>query len=79
MDVLFEKKIQSPRTEIWRMFDRIAKRYDLLNHLLSLGQDIRWRKKVARFLAQKNDQYILDLATGTGDQLITYVLYHRAD
>ena len=69
MDVLIEKKKQLPRTEIWRMFDRIAERYDLLNHLLSLGQDIRWRKKVARFLIEKDDQYILDLATGTGDQL----------
>ena len=43
---------------------------DFLNHLLSFGQDIRWRKKVARFLTQNNDQYILDLATGTGDQLL---------
>jgi demethylmenaquinone methyltransferase/2-methoxy-6-polyprenyl-1,4-benzoquinol methylase len=70
MEVLIEKKKQPPRIEIWRMFDRIARRYDLLNHLLSLGQDIRWRKKVARFLANKYDQYILDLATGTGDQLL---------
>ena len=70
MDVLIEKKKQPPRTGIWRMFDRIARRYDLLNHLLSLGQDIRWRKKVARFLVNKYDQYILDLATGTGDQLL---------
>ncbi|MEE9117632.1 MAG: bifunctional demethylmenaquinone methyltransferase/2-methoxy-6-polyprenyl-1,4-benzoquinol methylase UbiE [Calditrichia bacterium] len=70
MDVLIEKKKQPPRIEIWRMFDRIARRYDLLNHLLSLGQDIRWRKKVARFLVNKYDQYILDLATGTGDQLL---------
>jgi demethylmenaquinone methyltransferase/2-methoxy-6-polyprenyl-1,4-benzoquinol methylase len=70
MEVLIEKKKQPPRIEIWRMFDRIARRYDLLNHLLSLGQDIRWRKKVARFLVNKYDQYILDLATGTGDQLL---------
>jgi len=70
MDVLIEKKKQPPRTGIWRMFDRIARRYDLLNHLLSLGQDIRWRKKVTRFLVNKYDQYILDLATGTGDQLL---------
>jgi demethylmenaquinone methyltransferase/2-methoxy-6-polyprenyl-1,4-benzoquinol methylase len=70
MEVLVEKKKQLPRTDIWRMFDRIAGRYDLLNHLLSLGQDIRWRKKVVRFMIDKNDQYILDLATGTGDQLL---------
>ncbi len=67
---MIEKKKQPPRTGIWRMFDRIARRYDLLNHLLSFGQDIRWRKKVARLLVNKYDQYILDLATGTGDQLL---------
>ena len=52
------------------MFNRIAKQYDFLNHLLSFGQDIRWRKKVARFLVEKDDQNILDLATGTADQLL---------
>jgi demethylmenaquinone methyltransferase/2-methoxy-6-polyprenyl-1,4-benzoquinol methylase len=70
MEIVVEKKKQPPGTDVWRMFDRIAERYDLLNHLLSLGQDIRWRKKVARFLVNKNDQYILDLATGTADQLL---------
>ena len=70
MDVLVEKKEQPPRTDVWQMFDRIAGRYDLLNHLLSLGQDIRWRKKVSHFLDDKENQYILDLATGTGDQLL---------
>lgn len=67
---MITKKIQPPRTDIWLMFDRIAGRYDLLNRLLSFGQDIRWRKQVARFLANHNKQYILDLATGTGDQLL---------
>ena len=64
------RKIQPSRTDIWRMFNRIAGRYDLLNRLLSFGQDIRWRKQVARFLANHNKQYLLDLATGTGDQLL---------
>ena len=61
---------QPSKVEVWRMFDRIARRYDLLNHLLSLGQDIRWRKKVGRLLPPGEDQFILDLATGTGDQLL---------
>ena len=70
MEALAGTHKQPQHVEVWHMFDRIARRYDLLNHLLSVGQDIRWRKKVARFLTEKSDQYILDLATGTGDQLL---------
>lgn len=55
------------------MFDRIAGSYDLLNHLLSFGLDILWRKKVACFLSDRSDQHVLDLATGTADQLISLV------
>jgi len=61
------------RTKAWQMFNRIASRYDLLNHLLSFGQDIRWRKKVAGVLPDGRDLHMLDLATGTGDQLIYLV------
>jgi demethylmenaquinone methyltransferase/2-methoxy-6-polyprenyl-1,4-benzoquinol methylase len=53
------------------MFDRIAARYDLLNHLLSAGQDIRWRAKVKKYLPARNDLELLDIATGTGDQLLS--------
>ena len=58
------------RQNVWQMFDRIAHRYDLLNHLLSFGQDIIWRKKMRRFLPSRYPLDILDMATGTGDQLI---------
>ena len=70
MEVVVENKKQPPRTDVWQMFDRIAGRYDLLNRLLSFGQDIRWRKGVGQFLANQENQYLLDLATGTGDQLL---------
>jgi demethylmenaquinone methyltransferase/2-methoxy-6-polyprenyl-1,4-benzoquinol methylase len=53
------------------MFDRIAHRYDLLNRLLSFGQDVIWRKKVTGHLKDTPNQSILDLATGTADLLIT--------
>lgn len=49
------------------MFAQIAPRYDLMNHLLSLGIDIRWRKKVVRRLRLDQDLPILDCCTGTGD------------
>jgi demethylmenaquinone methyltransferase/2-methoxy-6-polyprenyl-1,4-benzoquinol methylase len=73
MEALADTDKQTQHMEVWQMFDRIVRRYDLLNHILSFGQDIRWRKKVALFLTEKSDQYILDLATGTGDQLISII------
>lgn len=53
------------------MFDNIARRYDFLNHLLSLGIDRYWRKKAVGFLKDKKSFTILDVATGTGDLAIT--------
>jgi len=58
------------RDRVWTMFDRIASRYDFLNHMLSLGQDVIWRKRVARHLKDYYPQRVLDLATGTADQII---------
>ncbi len=49
------------------MFDGIAERYDLLNRIISLGIDQRWRKKTADALALPENGRVLDLATGTGD------------
>lgn len=48
------------------MFDAVADRYDLLNDVLSLGQDRRWRSIVARLVAAKPGDLVLDLAAGTG-------------
>ena len=59
------------RADVWRMFDRIAPTYDLVNRLLSFGLDIRWRKKVATHMPAERDMVLLDLATGTGDQVIS--------
>ncbi len=61
---------QPSRREVWKMFDRIAHRYDLLNRLLSLGQDVVWRKRVAKHLPPQPGLHLLDVATGTGDLLI---------
>jgi demethylmenaquinone methyltransferase / 2-methoxy-6-polyprenyl-1,4-benzoquinol methylase len=57
---------KSPR-RIAGMFDRIAARYDLLNHLLSLGIDRRWRARAVGALHLAGGEIVLDLCTGTGD------------
>ena len=49
------------------MFTRIAKRYDLMNRLMTGGQDIRWRKRVIELARLKDNASLLDLGTGTGD------------
>lgn len=52
--------------DVARMFDGVAKRYDLANDVLSLGQDRRWRKHVVAAIDPKPGERILDLAAGTG-------------
>jgi demethylmenaquinone methyltransferase/2-methoxy-6-polyprenyl-1,4-benzoquinol methylase len=54
-------------SEIRGMFGRIAWRYDLLNRVLSLGCDRRWRRAVAARAAQARPARLLDVCTGTGD------------
>ena len=48
------------------MFDGVARRYDLTNDVLSLGQDRRWRRRVLRMAAPQPGEVVLDLAAGTG-------------
>ena len=66
-----EKNLVLPKSDSWKMFNDIAGRYDFLNRLLSLGQDVRWRRALIKFLPDYDGQTILDLATGTADVLIT--------
>ena len=66
-----QKTPDSPsRMQAFKMFDRIAHRYDLLNRLLSGGTDVRWRKTMNRRIPDGKDLRVLDLATGTADVLI---------
>ncbi|MBB5636248.1 demethylmenaquinone methyltransferase/2-methoxy-6-polyprenyl-1,4-benzoquinol methylase [Pedobacter cryoconitis] len=55
------------KEQVTTMFDNIAGTYDFLNHFLSIGIDILWRKKAIRELSALKPQHILDVATGTGD------------
>ena len=52
--------------EVAAMFDDVARRYDLTNDVLSLGQDRRWRKAVVDAVDARPGQKVLDLAAGTG-------------
>jgi demethylmenaquinone methyltransferase/2-methoxy-6-polyprenyl-1,4-benzoquinol methylase len=56
---------------IGQMFDRIAPAYDVLNHLLSLGRDFSWRRRLSDAIVKDKKLRVLDLATGTGDVLIS--------
>ena len=58
-------------TYVRSMFNAIAKNYDFLNHLLSAGIDIWWRKKAMQLLFNYHPKKILDVACGTGDLSIT--------
>jgi len=49
------------------MFDAIAARYDTLNHVLSAGLDVRWRRKLVEALALTERDRVLDVCTGTAD------------
>jgi demethylmenaquinone methyltransferase/2-methoxy-6-polyprenyl-1,4-benzoquinol methylase len=62
---------KNPR-EVAAMFDSIAGRYDLLNDVLSLGQDRYWRRVVAAAVAAVPGEVVLDLAAGTGTSSLRY-------
>lgn len=59
------------RLNVWQMFDRIAHRYDFLNHTLSMGIDVGWRERLAELLPPQSELKLLDLATGTADVPLT--------
>ncbi len=67
-----EQNVRGPGA-VRQMFDSIAKRYDLANHILSCGFDFYWRKRVAEIIAHWRPQRIVDLATGTGDLALAMV------
>ncbi len=52
--------------DVQRMFDAVARRYDLTNDVLSLGQDRRWRREVDAAVDAQYGERVLDLAAGTG-------------
>ena len=58
------------KKEVEDMFDNIAPKYDLLNHVLSMKIDVLWRNTLVKWLNADQPKEVLDVATGTGDLAI---------
>lgn len=65
--VPYKEKEGSKKEQVAEMFNNISPKYDFLNHFLSAGIDIIWRKKAIKKLKNHQPKLILDVATGTGD------------
>ena len=65
--VPYKDASDSKKSQVAQMFNSIAGKYDFLNHFLSAGIDIYWRKKAIGLLQKSQPRQILDIATGTGD------------
>lgn len=65
--VPYKESSENKKKQVAEMFNNISHKYDFLNHFLSGGIDILWRKKAVKILQQANPKLILDVACGTGD------------
>lgn len=65
--VPYKDASDNKKSQVATMFNNIAGKYDFLNHFLSAGIDIYWRKKAIDLLVASKPAQILDIATGTGD------------
>ena len=72
----YKDKQGSKKEQVASMFNNISGQYDFLNHFLSLGIDILWRKKAIKLLKADQPKLILDIATGTGDFAIEALALH---
>ena len=64
------KDTSTKKSQVSRMFNKIAPYYDFLNHFLSLGVDNLWRKRAIKQLVASKPKHLLDIATGTADLAI---------
>ncbi len=60
----------SKKSQVEDMFDNIAPKYDLLNHVLSMKIDVLWRNTLVKWMNKDQPKEVLDVATGTGDLAI---------
>jgi len=68
----YKDSAENKKQQVEKMFDTISGEYDGLNRVISLGSDIKWRKKVIKMVAETKPDTILDIATGTGDLAIQF-------
>lgn len=68
--VPYRDQRDSKKSQVAQMFNSIAHRYDFLNHFLSAGIDLYWRRRAVDELVAARPRQILDVATGTGDLAI---------
>ena len=61
------------KAQVTKMFDTISTNYDGLNRVISLGIDVKWRKRVVDIVTKSRPTNVLDIATGTGDLAINLV------
>jgi len=66
----YSESNQSKKEQVTQMFDTISEEYDSINRIMTMGIDIKWRKKVIQIVAEKKPNHILDIASGTGDLAI---------
>lgn len=69
----------SKKEQVAKMFDNISGKYDFLNHFLSMGIDISWRRKAIEILKPLNPKIVIDIATGTGDFAIEAAKQFKAE
>lgn len=60
-------KEAAARRPLFRMFNEVPERYDIMNRILTLNQDERWRKKAAKLCLEEDPHKVLDICTGTAD------------
>ncbi len=75
----YKNSSEGKKQQVEQMFNTISGNYDGLNRIISLGWDVKWRKKVIKMVAAKNPKSILDVATGTGDLAIQFAEKTNAD
>jgi demethylmenaquinone methyltransferase/2-methoxy-6-polyprenyl-1,4-benzoquinol methylase len=67
------------RKGVQKIYSEVVDTYELVNHILTFGFDIRWRKAAARLASKQNRKKVLDVCTGTGEMAQAVARYLEAD